>query len=340
MRVPVSPSSLALLLVFGAATASAAGGFRKAYFAATVPGAYARTRSVNTENGDVSEYVYARLADDEGRVSVETRYELKTGAYAGTKGVNSYVLRAGFPFGTAGPGWMRGIERSRASGPDGAVYDMDEATVRAIAAGATDYGAIVVFEGTETVDGKACDRYAYAFGEGTGRVEGKYWLSEKVPFAVVKELTSGIDATGTPYRYETKLVESGVRPELAKRPAKAVPAARTLGELYADGRLSILVEVAPGTARARLTLTNTGEEPLALVVPKGTTTLACGDPVGDLVLAGEAERKLTVPAGGAAAPFELTMKGARRPTKGSFTVTVYDGAPLLSGTVEIETAKK
>ena len=339
MRVPVHSSSLVLLLLLGTASA-AAGGFRKAYFGATVPGSFARTRSVNTVNGDVSEYVNARLADEEGKVSLETWYELKTGVWAGTKGVNTYVLRAGFPFAEAGPGWMRGIEKSRASGPDGTVYDMDEATVRAIAGGATDYGAIVVFEGTETVDGKACDRYGYAFGEGTGRVEGTYWLSEKVPFAVVKEVTSGTDATGARYRYETKLVESGARPELAKRPAKAVPAARTLGELYADGRLSILVEISPGAARAKLTLTNTGEEPLALVVPKGTTTLACGDPVGDLVLAGETERKLTVPAGGAAAPFELTMKGARRPAKGAFTVTVYDGAPLLSGSVEIDTARK
>lgn len=339
MRVPVRPSALVLVVLLSAASASA-GGFRKAYFGATVPGAFARTRSVNTMNGDVSEYVYARLADEEGKVSLETRYELKTGAYAGTKGANTYVLEAGFPFATAGPGWMRGIEKSRASGPDGTVYDMDEATVRAIAAGATDYGAIVVFEGAETVDGKACDRYGYSFGEGAGRVEGKYWLSEKVPFAVVMEVTSGADATGARYRYETKLVESGVRPELARRPTKPVPATRSLGELYADGRLSILVEVAPGTARARLTLSNTGEEPLAVVVPKGTTTLACGDPVGDLVLAGEAERKLTVPAGGAAAPVELTLKGARRPTKGSFTVTVYEGAPLFSGSVEMGTAKR
>ena len=226
MRVPVRSSAFVLFLLLSAASASA-GGFRKAYFAATVPGAFARTRSVNTVNGDVSEYLYARLADEEGKVSLETRYELKTGAYAGTKGVNRYVLGAGFPFGTAGPGWMRGIEKSRASGPDGTVYDMDEATVRAIAAGATDYGAIAVFEGTETVDGKACDRYGYSFGEGTGRVEGKYWLSEKVPFAVVREVTSGTDATGARYRFETKLVESGVKPELAKRAPKAAPPAQT-----------------------------------------------------------------------------------------------------------------
>lgn len=340
MRITVRPFFLALTLALAAATAAEAGGFRKAYFRATVPGAFARTRSVNTVNGDVSEYAYARLADEDGKVVLETRYELKTGSFAGTKGVNRYVVGAGFPFAAAGPGWMRGIVKSQASAPDGTVVDMDEETVRAIASGATDYGAIVVFKGTETLAGKSCDRYAFTHGSGDQKVEGELWLSDAVPFAAVKEVTSGVDATGARYRFETTLVESGVKPELAKGAAKAAPAARTLGELYAAGKLSILVEVAPGSSRARLTLTGSGEEPLALVVPKGATTLACGEPVGDLVLASESERKVTVPAGGSAPPFEMAMKGARRPTKGSFTVTVYDGAPLFSGSVEVDPAKK
>lgn len=331
------PVAFALLVV---ASYADAGGFRKAYFRATVPGAFAKTRSINTVNGDVSEYFYARLADEDGKVVLETRYELKTGSFAGTKGVNRYVVGAGFPFAAAGPGWMRGIVKSQASAPDGTVVDMDEETVRAIASGATDYGGIVVFKGTETVAGKSCDRYAFTHGSGDQKVEGELWLSDAVPFAAVKEVTSGVDATGARYRFETTLVESGVKPELAKGAARAAPAARTLGELYAAGKLSILVEVAPGSCRARLTLTGSGEEPLALVVPKGATTLACGEPVGDLVLASESERKVTVPAGGSAPPFEMAMKGARRPTKGSFTVTVYDGAPLFSGSVEVDPAKK
>lgn len=342
MRIPLRPFSVVLVVAFASLPAAGAGGFRKPYFRATVPGAFARTRIVNTLNGDVSEYFYARLADEGGKVVFETRYELKTGQFAGTKGVNRNVMRAGFPVESEGLSWARWAEKSQASGADGVMIDFPEETVNAMAANATDWGAVVVFKGTETVDGKACDHYTYTHGSGDQKVDGEYWLSEKVPFAVVKEVTSGTDATGARYRYETKLVESGVKPEFANGggPAKAAPAARTLGELYSAGRLSVLVEVAAGSTRARLTVTNSGEEPLALVVPKGTTTLACGTPVGDLVLAAEAERKVSVPAGGSAPPFELTMKGARRPTKGSFTVTVYEGEPLFSGSVEVETVKK
>lgn len=346
MRVSLRPfpvaSSLVFSLLLSAPPAGAAGGFRKPYFRATVPGAFARTRSVNTVNGDVSEYFYARRADEDGKVVFETRYELQTGKFAGTKGMNRSVMRAGFPLETEGLSFARWTEKSQASSPDGQVVDFPEETVKAIAAGATDYGAIVVFRGTETVDGKACDHYAYSHGAGDQKVEGEYWLSEKVPFAVVKEVTSGTDATGARYRYETKLVESGVKPELAKggRKAPAAAAARTLAELYAAGKVSILVEVSPQSPRASLTVTNSGEEAVQLVVPKGTTTLACGSPVGDLVLVSEEERKLSIAGGEAAPSFGLAMKGARRPTSGSFTVSVYGGEPLFSGSVEIDTVKK
>jgi hypothetical protein len=224
------------------------------------------------------------------------------------------------------------------------MFEFDEETNKAIAAGATDYGAIVVFKGTETVDGKACDHYTYSYESGPlGKVEGEYWLSEKVPFAVVKEVTSGTDATGARYRYETKLVESGIRPELAKptkAPSGKAPARQTLAEAYSAGKISILVEVVPESTRLQLTVMNSGEAPLDLVVPKGTTTLACGSPVGDLVLVAEAERKLAVAAGSAAPAFELSQKGGRRPTKGSFTVSVFEGQPLFSGSVEMDQGKE
>lgn len=337
MRIPLRPVYVLLAVAFAATAAHAASRFRKPYYKATVPGAWALTRSVNTVNGDVSEYRYARLADDAGRVVFETRYDQKTGQFAGTKGTNRYVLRAGFPIETDGPSYMRWVEKSAATSPDGEVVSMDEETTKAIAAGATDYGAIVVFKGTETVDGKACDHYTYEYDSGSGKVQGEYWLSEKVPFGVVKEVLGGTDATGARYHFETKLVESGVTPEIARG---AGPAAATLAALYGKGKLSIRVEVLPGASRVRLTLTNPGEAPLDVVVPKGTTSLPCGTPVGNLVLVSDAERKLSIPGGEAAPPLELTQKGARRPTKGSFTISVYEGEPLFSGSVEMDSVKE
>ncbi len=347
MRISCRRSVLVALAATLAVSAAAFGGttrWKKAYFGATTPGAFARSQSVNTVNGDVSEYVTTRLPDEDGRVVFETRYELKTGQFAGTKGVNRNVMRADFPMKTEGLSRARWVERGSSSGPDGQVIEFDEETNRAIADGATDYGAIVVFKGTETVDGKVCDRYTYSYEAGPlGKVEGEYWLNEKVPFAVVKELTSGTDATGARYRYETKLVESGVRPELAKpgkTPSAAAPPLATLGELFAAGKLSILVDVVPKSSKVRLTVTNSGEAAVELVVPKGKTTLSCGDPVGDLVLVADAERKLKIPAGGEATPFELSQTGTRRPTKGSFSISVYEGQPLFSGSVEMDRVKE
>lgn len=337
MRIPLRAASLAAVLVFVSATADAASRWKKAYYRATVPGAFARTESVNAVNGDVIEYASTRLVDEDGKVVLETRYEMKNGRFAGTKGVNRYVLREGFPFAAEGPAWMRGIVEGRASGPDGAVFEMDESTVGAIASGATDYGAIVVFKGTETVAGKVCDRYAYTSGAGDQKVEGEYWMNDTVPFGVVKEVLSGKDATGALYRFETKLVESGVDPAIAKAakaPRVSKPVA-TLGALYAAGKISLLVEVEAGSAVASVTVTNAGETPLDLVVPKGPTKLACGEPVGELVLAAEKERKLSIPPGEAAATLELAMSGARRPASGSFTVSIHEGRPLFSGSVEM-----
>ena len=136
MRFSRRTVSLVLAIALASTAAGAAGRWKKAYFRATVPGAWARTQSVNTVNGDVSEYTYTRLADEDGRAVLETSYELRTGQFAGTKGRNRYVLGAGFSLESEGLSYMRGIEKGQASGPDGAEIDLDEATVRAIASGA------------------------------------------------------------------------------------------------------------------------------------------------------------------------------------------------------------
>jgi len=155
--------------------------------------------------------------------------------------------------------------------------------------------------------------------------------------ATVKEILRGKDATGAEYRIETKLVEAGTSAAGAKA---AAPAAGTLGDLFRAGKISILVDVVPKSSTVRLTLTNKGETKLKVVVPKGTTTLEVGTPVGSLVLVASAERALEIPANGAAPRFDLTQKGTYRPTKGSFTISVYEGQPLFSGGVEMDHVKE
>jgi hypothetical protein len=101
-----------------------------------------------------------------------------------------------------------------ASSGGSAPAEYPKATMKAIAEGMTNYAAIVTFKGTETVDGKRCDRYGYEY-EGSymnipATTTGDLWLSDAVPFGLVKDVMTMRDAAGkTLTRIETVLVETG-----------------------------------------------------------------------------------------------------------------------------------
>jgi hypothetical protein len=327
--------SVVLALVVSAAAVGGPSHWKKPYFGATKPGTSARLRGVDAVSGDVTEAILTRADDEEGRVVFQRSDEFMSGKFKGTKSVARYEMKPGFPVETEGLSYMRWAAKI-AWGEDGGTI-ADAATLKAIASSGVDYGAIVVFKGVETVDGKACDHYAYTSGAGSGKIEGELWLSDQVPFATVKETLRGKDATGAEYRIETKLVASGVSAVAAKAAASA-PA--SLGDLYRAGKLSILVEIVPKSSTVRLTLTNKSDAKLKVMVPKGNTTLEVGTPVGSLVLVSPAERTLLIAAGGAAPRFDLTQKGTYRPRKGAFTASVYEGQPLFSGSVEMDHVKE
>lgn len=321
------------------ASAVAVGGpahWKKPYFTATKLGSFVRLHGVDAVTGDITESVLTRLPDEDGQVVFERRDEYKTGQFKGTKNVGRYVMRSGFPMEMEGLSYLRWTEKLSGGSGDGPLNAMDAETVKAVASQGVDYGAIVVFKGTETIDGKACDHYAYSYNQkALGKVEGELWLTDQVPFATVKETLRGKDATGAAYRLETKLVGTGV----AAAAAKAAPPLVTLSDLFRGGKISILVEVVPKSSKVRLTITNKGETKLKVVVPKGTTTLEVGSPVDTLVLVADAERALEIPAYGTAPRLDLIQKGTWRPTKGTFTVSVFEGQPLFSGSVEMDHVK-
>ncbi len=331
MRSSLRRRSVALALLVSAVAVGEPSHWKKPYFTATKPGSFARSRGVDAVTGDVTEAVLTRLADEDGRVVFERKDEFKTGKFKGTKSVSRYVMKPGFPIEIEGLGYMRWAGKIQWG--EGPVTDADAATVKAIATQGIDYGVIAVFKGAESVDGRSCDHYAYTSGTGPGKVDGELWLSDQVPFAVVKETLRGKDATGAEYRIETKLVEAGVSAVAAK---PAAPVLVTLGDVFRGGKISILVEVVPKSSTVRLTITNKGEARLKIVVPKGTTTLEVSTPVDSLVLVAAAERALEIPAHGTAPRFDLTQRGTWRPTKGTFTVSVFEGQPLFSGSVEMD----
>lgn len=334
MRSSLRRCSVAFALL-AAAGVGGSSQWKKPYFTATKPGSFARSRGVDAATGDVTEAVLTRLVDEDGRVVFQRSDEFKTGKFKGTKSVARYVMKPGFPVENEGLAYMRWAEKIQWG--EGPVTDADAATVKAIASQGVDYGAIAVFKGVESVDGKSCDHYAYTSGTGPRKVVGELWLSDQVSFATVKETLRGKDATGAEYRIETKLVEAGVSAMAAKAAAPAASAA--LGDLFRAGKISILVEVVPESSTVRLRVTNKGEESLRVVVPKGTTTLEVGSPVGSLILIASAERAFEIPPNGVAPRFELTQKGTYRPTKGAFTVSVFEGQPLFSGGVEMDHVK-
>jgi hypothetical protein len=195
--------------------------WKKPYFGATKVGAFARFHGVDSVSGDATESVLTRLADDKGRVVFERKDEYTAGKFKGTKNVGRYAMKAGFPMETEGLSYMRWAEKVQLGAGSGKLTVLDAATVKAIASQGVDYGAIVVFKGSETIDGKACDRYSYSYEDGgNGKVEGELWLSDQVPFGAVRQTTRGKDATGASYSSDSKLVESGVSAP-APAPAKA-----------------------------------------------------------------------------------------------------------------------
>ena len=334
MRTPVWGSFVTLALITSAVAVGGPTHWKKPYFTATKPGSFVRLQSVDAVTGDIDESVLTRLADEDGHVVFERRSEYKTGKFKGTKFVNRHVMKSGFPMEMEGLSYERWVEKLQVGMGDGPLNENDAETVNNIASGGVDYGAIAVFKGTETIGGKACDHYAYSYDrKGLGKVEGELWLSDQVPFAAVKQTLRGKDATGAAYRFETKLVETGLSA------AAATPAPVTFTDLFRGGKISIVVEVVPKSSRVQLTITNKGEAKLKVVVPKGITTLEVGSPVDTLVLVADAERALEIPAHGTAPRFDLTQKGAYRPTKGTFTVSVFEGQPLFSGSVEMDHVK-
>ena len=88
------------------------------------------------------------------------------------------------------------------------------ATMKAIAEGIMNYAALATFKGTETLDGKPVDHYGYQYKGSYMNIPatttGDMWLSDAVPFGLVKDVLTMRDGSGkTLTRIETILVEWG-----------------------------------------------------------------------------------------------------------------------------------
>jgi len=188
-------------------------GFKKAYFGATRPGTFAHQKATD-ETGAVTDTTYARLADVAGERVIEMNYEIVSGQFKGTTLATGCLLPATFALESDAIDFQGHARRCVYGTGQGKPTEYPAATMKAIASSMTNYAAMVTFKGTETVDGKPADRYGYEYKASYKNIPatttGDLWLSDAVPFGVVKEVMTMRDASGkTLTRIETVLVQSG-----------------------------------------------------------------------------------------------------------------------------------
>jgi len=188
-------------------------GFKKPYFGATKPGTFAHQRSTD-EKGAVTDYTYSRLPDVAGEPVIELTYEIVSGQFKGTNSVTGCLMPASFPLDNDAIDFQGHARRCVAGTGGGKPTEYPAATMKAIAQGITDYAAISTFKGTETVNGKPADRYGYEYKSSymntPATTTGDLWLSDAVPFGLVKEVMTLRDGSGkTLSHIETVLVNTG-----------------------------------------------------------------------------------------------------------------------------------
>src|SRR5439155_8871994 len=127
------------------------------------------------------------------------------------------------------------------------------------------------------------------------------------------------------------------------RPANvAAGAPMLLADAFKQGKVELSVSIAPGSSdgrNLRITFRNKGDAPLRLTIPAGATTLDVGTPLDKLRLEAAAAKSLEIVPGATSPVVELMQTGARRAVQGSFVLSVYEGTPLYSGSVTVDTVK-
>ena len=193
--------------------------YRSAYFAATVPGSWARY-TVTSDRKTESTYTYRRLPDEEGRAQVELRTDFLSGASKGTWSTNRYVLAKSFRLEEDALSFGKHAERLLMRTDTMAEeQEMPKAALPNVIAAGVDYGRSVKFAGTETIDGKECDHYTYRYvSKEKNRTiyTGEVWLNASVPFGLVRETASLKPKYGPSSKYSMTLAAMGIDSEKAK----------------------------------------------------------------------------------------------------------------------------
>lgn len=224
-KTAISVSAL-LVLTLGSASPAAAtdlGKLQKAYFSGTKPGSFARYELTTTDakgKVSVSTSTISRLENEGNRIWFEVRVEPKSGSKQKASTMK-YLLKEDFKLEKNALNYLNYIDRIIMQEDGGQAQELSMDTFRTLGAAFisnVDYGSDVTPKGTDTVDGRSCDRYGLSgkfefkvvFMNIKGTYDGDLWLNDSVPFGRVKESTVMKDEKGNvTSKSETKLLETG-----------------------------------------------------------------------------------------------------------------------------------
>lgn len=326
-----------LFLSLAIAPFAFAAGWKKAYFGATKPGTWARYIDHSSDPANVDMTVtMTRLGDDQGRAQIEMKMD-SNGKYPLV--LSRYILKSGFDLDRNlldyGPSIVGG------AGGDGDTQTMFDAnTIKLMAENMPEYGPAVTFKGSEVIDGKKTDRYSYSIKRPGPSVEaGDYWLSDAVPFGVVRNaftITEGDKVT----KFERKLIATGagaVPVSTAATPAKE--AKFTLKEAYDEGLIRIDAEVDDAVKNGEkvhlhITAKEEAPSPMTVIIPKGKTSLHVDMPLDDFIIDSPSSKPLTLTSD-QGVDVDVKQTGEQRVLKGKFQITTYEGQPLWTGSATV-----
>ena len=196
-------------LLVAIASTTAAADWKKAYFGQTIVGSWASYRLKSTP-GPGSMLKSTRLPDRNGSVQLEDR-----NTYPGKESTDStqrYSVAPGFKVERDLLDYPKSLV-SFASSLDGTSFEpMPLVAVKTMKEMSPAFGNIAVFAKTETVNGIECDHYTYTLkNAASGETEtGDLWLSDTVPFGLVRRAASSKDPSGkVTWTLDMTLTDSG-----------------------------------------------------------------------------------------------------------------------------------
>ena len=336
------------------APALMAGRLGKPYFESTLPGTWVSYESA-TEGAGEYHYTYTRLPDRDGRAVIELRLEVLSGPGSGSATQQLFILEPGFDLSKDALNYMKALETMVMQAGQGEAMLQPAAVVSAINEGSCDYGAVFTSKGTDRINNLDCDLYTFETqcgGPAPMTVVGEVCLSDTVPFGVVRRTSVTRDSDGKELPRSVQSIQGhgsgaeGSRVLLAALPEikgneKEKPGAEVkpipVQEAYRTGLVEVRSQVVTGASGRRLLLSlgNRTSEEIVVVVPARPTSFETGSPLGTLEIAAEKRETLTIEARGTTAPIDVGQLGTRGAAEGDFTVSIYDGEPLFSGSMTI-----